>query len=149
MGPPSAGVPTRPESPAPAPPPGRALRALRLGVAGSVVIFAMANPWLSWPCPLRTVLHVPCPTCGMTRATLCLCTLDFAGAARLHPLVFVTLPVLALASALEAHGYVQYARWGTVARHRGVSRALTALLVVLLALWIARFFGALGGPAPI
>lgn len=149
MSPSSAGVPTRPESPAPASPPGRALRALRLGVAGSVVILAMVNPWFSWPCPLRTVLHVPCPTCGMTRATLCLCALDLAGAARIHPLVFLTLPVLTWALALESYGYVQYARWGGATRHRGVSRALTLLLVLLLALWIARFFGALGGPVPI
>ncbi len=85
----------------------------------------------------------------MTRATLCLCALDVAGAARLHPLVFLTLPTLFWALALEGYGYVQYARWGGAARHRAVSRALTVLLVLLLVLWIARFFGALGGPVAI
>jgi hypothetical protein len=130
-------------------PAGRTGRLARVVALGGVLLFVVGNPWLSWPCPLASLLHVPCPTCGMTRASLRLFALDFAGAARLHPLVFVTLPLLVAVVALEAHGYVQSAQWGAATRRRSVSIALTLFLVAHLALWLARFLGAFGGPVPL
>lgn len=47
-------------------------------------------------CPIKALLGVPCPGCGMTRAVLALLRLDFAGAASMHPLVFLLPAVLLL-----------------------------------------------------
>lgn len=39
-------------------------------------------------CQLKELTGMPCPGCGMTRAVLCLLSLDFSGAFAWHPLVF-------------------------------------------------------------
>lgn len=38
-------------------------------------------------CPLKRFLGIPCPTCGSTRAVLCLLRCDFHSAFQLQPLV--------------------------------------------------------------
>ena len=38
------------------------------------------------PCPVRWLLGVPCPTCGMTRSALALLLLDFRTSFYYHPL---------------------------------------------------------------
>ena len=45
-------------------------------------------------CPIRFFTGISCPGCGMTRAVLALCRLDFALAFEMHPLV-ILLPVAA------------------------------------------------------
>ena len=44
-------------------------------------------------CPILTFCHVPCPTCGMTRALFSLLKLDFAGYLHYNP---AALPFAAL-----------------------------------------------------
>lgn len=44
-------------------------------------------------CPFRWLTGIPCPACGITRAYLSFCSLDFRGAFLNHPL-FWLLPVL-------------------------------------------------------
>ncbi len=46
-------------------------------------------------CPVRRMLGIPCPGCGMTRAVRALFCGDLAGAFAWHPLVW-TLPLIAL-----------------------------------------------------
>lgn len=45
-------------------------------------------------CPMHQMLGIPCPGCGMTRATVDLLELHFADAWHMHPLVFVVVPVV-------------------------------------------------------
>jgi hypothetical protein len=100
-------------------------------------------------CPVRLVLHVPCPSCGLTRATLLALTGHEREAFAMHPLVFVIVPALGLIVALECLAYVKTGRWGQVTKERWATRTMTALVVILVAVWMARFFGAFGGPAPV
>jgi hypothetical protein len=98
-----------------------------------------------WRCPVAALLGVPCPGCGLTRAVLALVAGDIDGAMRLHPLA----PVLVVFGLwLAARELVAVARpgvrrmcWG--GREEGLSALLCGCLI---ALWIARFFGAFGGP---
>jgi hypothetical protein len=103
-----------------------------------------------WPCPLLLLTGLPCPTCGLTRATrLALLHLDFAGATRMHPLWFVIDPIVGGLFLAEAMGF---ARTGAVGATRPLfaSRAFCGLLVavgiVTLAVWGLRFAGYFGGP---
>jgi len=107
-------------------------------------------------CPMAGVLGVPCPGCGLTRATLSLLRGDVRGAFHLHPLVFVLSPLFSWAMLSVAWNYVRGPRprtspvelrpWHTA---RWVNFAGGALLVTTLALWGVRFLGFFGGPVPV
>ncbi len=104
-------------------------------------------------CPLASVLGVPCPGCGLTRATLCLAHGDLKHALELHPLVLVLAPLFIWAASSAAIGYVRGPRGARPVRLWLASRTVTALasllLLATLGLWGARFFGYFGGPVPV
>jgi hypothetical protein len=82
----------------------------------------------------------------MTRAVRMLVRGEWRSAYRLHPLVFLVAPALL---GWGGFGSICYIRYGTSQREqhgtwreRGVG--LLALAMVLV--WVARFFGACGGP---
>ncbi|AKF07759.1 DUF2752 domain-containing protein [Sandaracinus amylolyticus] len=100
-------------------------------------------------CPTRLMFGVPCPGCGLTRATLAILQLDFAAMWRLHPMAPVMTPIVAWFLSkpiLEELGWIPKHRvfvrvpnvvWGT-------------LLVMFFGLYVARLGGLLGGlPDPI
>lgn len=58
--------------------------------AAFALVFAF---YLVCRCPFKFFFGVPCPGCGMLRATLSLLKLDFSAAFGFHPLVFLMLPV--------------------------------------------------------
>ena len=51
-----------------------------------VLLAAAAALSLLWGCPLRQLVGIGCPLCGVSRALLRVLRLDFAGAFTLHPL---------------------------------------------------------------
>jgi len=117
------------------------------GIFGSIVLFRL--PF----CPLASVLGVPCPGCGLTRATLALAHGELQHALELHPLVLVLAPLFIWAMSSAAIGYVRGPRRAGPARVWLASRTVTALASVLmfvtLGVWGARFFGYFGGPVPV
>jgi len=116
-------------------------------LVGLALLFAFTP--LSWPCPTATLFGVPCPMCGMTRATRLLLHGDVAGATHMHPLWPVILPAIAIAMMAEVVGYARTGAWGK-ARTLRASRPIAITIVALLvAVWVARFFGAFGGPVPV
>jgi len=102
---------------------------------------------LEWRCPLRALAGIPCPTCGMTRATSLVLRGDFAGATALHPLVWLVVPVIAAFVLVEAAGYARTRTWATYRRVPGMRAVMLATAAALFVVWVARFFGAFGGPA--
>ncbi len=104
-------------------------------------------------CPLASVTGIPCPGCGLTRATLALLHGDVHGAYALHPLVFVLSPLFIVAVGNAAVGFVRGPRVGHRSNPWFASRQATwlasLLLVATLGVWGVRFFGYLGGPAPV
>lgn len=104
-------------------------------------------------CPLASVLGVPCPGCGLTRATLALAHGNWQHALELHPLVFVLAPLFIWAMASAAIGYVRSPRGAQPVRLWIASRTVTVLASLLmlatLGLWGARFLGYFGGPVPV
>jgi hypothetical protein len=91
-------------------------------------------------CPVGSLAGVPCPGCGLGRAAIALVRGEWAEALSLHPAAPIALPALfALATAQATAAIAQ--------KHaRALSRAAAALLVLLVAIWLARFLGAFGGP---
>lgn len=113
------------------------------------VIVALRLPF----CPLASVLGIPCPGCGLTRATLALAHGDLKHALELHPLVFVLAPLFIWAMSSAAISYVRGPSAARPARHWLATRTVTALasllLLATLGVWGARFLGYFGGPVPV
>lgn len=137
------GVPRAPRS-------SRARRVLfvALGVAAFAGIVFFQIPI----CPTATFLGIPCPGCGLTRATLELAHGHLGAAVALHPLSPVLSPLFAWLTAKAAIDYVRgsAAKSGDDAkRARWTARLGAALLIALLGVWVLRFFGVFGGPVPV
>lgn len=109
-------------------------------------------------CPWAGLLGWPCPGCGLTRAVLALLDGRFALAWRLHPLVYVVLPC---AAGFAVKAIVDMTTRGRVAdsggedrashrrRERLVSVVAGVGLALVVGVWVARGFGAFGGPVPV
>lgn len=102
-------------------------------------------------CPTRHLFGIPCPGCGLTRATLALFRGELAAAMALHPMVLVILPILGwmlLRACLVSAGFLGRTSIDPLSR---VPRAgWLILVVVMLGIWTARLSGGLGGhPDPL
>ena len=104
-------------------------------------------------CPMAGLLGIPCPGCGLTRATLALVRGDLPAAYHFHPLVFVLAPLYIGLLATAAWEFVS----GPVPNRaplfdvtsRRATLAAATLLVLVVGVWGARFLGFFGGPVPV
>jgi hypothetical protein len=119
--------------------------------AGAIALAAgvLATGWFR--CPMAAILHLPCPACGSTRAALALMRLDFAEAFRFNPVAPIVIAALGL-MAIRAVALV-FVEGNASRLDEGVGRIFTRVMIigtlVQVVVWIARFFGALGGPCPV
>jgi hypothetical protein len=107
---------------------------------------AVAIVAVGWKCPVLLVAGVPCPTCGVTRAFLLALHGDVVGATRMHPLMWLAVPVTLLFLGAELLGYARTRTWGGSRRIPLSNVLMLGTAVLLFALWIARFAGYFGGP---
>jgi hypothetical protein len=124
-------------------------RAVRLLLVGAALTLAIATKIPL--CPVAIVAHQPCPGCGLTRATLAAFRGDFHTAYHFHPLVFVATPVVIVMFAYNSLSYVRTGLWSASEKLSGrwINAGWITLGVAMIALWIARFLGAFGGPVPV
>jgi len=132
---------------------GRA-RALRTAALVAFVWTIAALPFLAGVvrCPTAQLFHFPCPGCGMTRALKLLAEGDLRASLAMHPLAVPTaLSQVALAAATVAASLAFGAPWSLLRAWWGrVAVGFVAFVIAAdLVLWIARMFGALGGPVPV
>ena len=126
--------------------------AKRVGKLATLVALFLAFaliPQVPSVCPTARIFHVPCPSCGLTRAARAVLHGDLAGATHLHPLWWVVLPGLGLLFALEAVTYLRTGSFGKWTSHPVTGRATVVVACLLLLVWGARAFGAFGGPVAV
>jgi hypothetical protein len=117
----------------------RPVAALLAGVAG--VQLALVSGGISgWPCPLLHGLGIPCPGCGLSRASLELLHGDWQAALTRHafaPVVLAGLAMIGVASLLPDRFRLPLAEGvARLERRTGLS---ALLLVGLVLYWIARW----------
>jgi fermentation-respiration switch protein FrsA (DUF1100 family) len=100
-----------------------------------------------WPCPFATLLGIPCPGCGLTRAAWALLQGEWRRALALHPLSPLLVPVVAGLGLVLMAGEVRGAPATALVRWQ--VGLLWALCAGLLGVWLSRFAGAFGGPVPV
>jgi hypothetical protein len=94
-------------------------------------------------CPMAGLCAVPCPSCGLTRATIALLHGDLRRSLLVHPgaipvLIYLALGVLGLTQGRNSAVWL-----------RGMTIGGMALVAGLTLLWILRFFGYFAGPVPV
>ena len=109
-----------------------------VGAAAAAVVYPTVHrlTGLGWPCPLRTVTGIPCPTCGMTTAATSLADGRLHDALAANPFILVLVAgtaVMAAVVALRAAGLLAPPR-PLDARWRRPLRA--ALVVLFAASWL-------------
>jgi hypothetical protein len=136
----------------------RALVLLGIAAAGALFVTSHAPA-----CPMAAMLGIPCPGCGLTRATLAAVQGDLQQALALHPLVFLVTPIYTLIMGWIALSYLRGPRTGervqtlgppaTSSSHPRVMKLVTiagiALVALMFGVWVARFMGYFGGPVPV
>lgn len=108
-------------------------------------------------CPFAGVFGIPCPGCGLTRATLDALEGHLGQALRMQPLVFFVAPIYLGAIAKWSLDYVRGPRRGPRrppsrwrrAFDRSIGPFAAALALGLIAVWAARWCGYFGGPVPV
>lgn len=119
----------------------------RLGIALLPLLAVVLALWSGLAsCPNRALTGVPCPGCGLTRATLALCSGHLVEALHWHPLVPLMLPLIAfliVRSMLIGAGLIGPSAWQV----RVPKWLFVAFGVLVLAVWLARLAGQLGGPS--
>lgn len=125
-----------------------AILALVLGALGVAI-------WSDFPlCPMAGTFGVPCPGCGLTRATLALLHGDVRAALHFHPLVglmaplfvgFVGTAVLELLRTPAIPARRSRVNWNG----RGLTVVAVLLLTATVGVWLLRFAGYFGGPVPV
>jgi hypothetical protein len=104
-------------------------------------------------CPTALVFGIPCPGCGLTRATLALSHGDVRAALGFHPLAPLLVPLVAWVFGKALVDYVRGAPPAPPARAWWARRTAvwlaSALFVLLVGVWLARFAGYFGGPVAV
>ncbi|MBK8256008.1 MAG: DUF2752 domain-containing protein [Polyangiaceae bacterium] len=124
-------------------------RALRLALIAAALAGAV---YTKIPlCPFAFLTRHPCPGCGLTRASIAMIAGDVHTAAHLHPLVFLVTPIIAIMFGYNSYSYVRFGKWFASERFNSplFNAAWIIIGALMIALWIARFFGAFGGPVPV
>lgn len=96
-------------------------------------------------CPCKLLYHIPCPGCGVTRATILAFKGDFCGALRLNPNVILSVlflvgyPILVLFDLMTGKSQLNYiyALINDVFKKKA---ALVIVLVIELIIWIHNIY---------
>jgi hypothetical protein len=92
-----------------------------------------------WPCPFLGATGLPCPGCGLTRATLALARGDLGASLSAHafaPVLLFSLAAFAVAAFLPQRQRESFA--GFAERLERRTRASALLLAALLLYWLVR-----------
>ncbi len=106
---------------------------------------------MDWPiCPSRILLGVPCPGCGLTRASSAMVSGELGAMLRFHPLAPLVTPLVLFVIGRSILVYAGAIDPGFDPLRKVPNRVWGGFVVLLIGLWVARAFGLFGGlPDPL
>lgn len=128
------------------------LRILLWALVVGPLFFSLFTDFVA--CPSARMFNQPCPGCGLTRATMAALHGHLGEAFHMHPLFFLAAPFNALALIygswlLLAPKRFQPSNEKLFSAGKRIGQAYIVISILLTVLWVARFFGAFGGPVPV
>ena len=93
------------------------------------------------PCVARTLFHLPCPGCGLTRSLTALWQADIVSSFRYHPLglpLFLFCSIFLLGALCPSSWSRLQIPLGQLSRVLLQNSVLAGLLVLLVAIWLIR-----------
>ncbi|MBZ0122044.1 MAG: DUF2752 domain-containing protein [Sandaracinaceae bacterium] len=97
-------------------------------------------------CPTRLMFGIPCPGCGLTRASVALLSGDLVAMLRFHPLAPILGPLVAWEFGMPLLVELGLVKKAWLERMpKGPKYWAHVLAVALFGLWGLRLFGLLGG----
>ena len=118
---------------------GAAAKILKNAAALALFLALLALYAVFFGCPIKQLVGLPCPGCGMTRGCLSILRLDFSAAAHWHPLCFI-VPPLGLMYVLKDTGLGR--------RFWSCAPLLAGLIVLIMAVYIWRMAAMFPDAAP-
>jgi hypothetical protein len=121
-------------------------------IALAVVIPLSLAVWQRWPlCATAGIFGIPCPGCGLTRATLAALRGDWSTAWHTHPLFPLVAPIYVYLVVTLAYRFVAgpHAKRVSKRADRIVSLVAGVAIALLIMVWASRFLGAFGGPVAV
>ncbi len=121
----------------------RKIKFLNILGLGSITLFThrFINPFLfknDVSCVCKGVTGIPCPSCGLTRASIAVLNNDYSKAWEMHPLIFF-LPFFALIAAfLHFKGY-----------KKSLQILMIIILIAFILVWLIRMFFMFPNTAPL
>jgi uncharacterized membrane protein len=85
----------------------------------------------------------------MTRAAGLALTGHFADATHMHPLWFLVLPLVGYVIVVDSIAYLRGEWKQSVLERASTAPVALGVVALMVVVWIARFFGVFGGPAPV
>ncbi len=130
------------------PAPGAIARAGFVASASAALLVVLALPVKL--CMVATLLHIPCPGCGLSRAAFAMARGDVTRALDFHPLSIVIVPMVAWIAGAQALHYVRTgSAWPAGRLGKWTEGLVAAMAVLLIVVWVARLCGAFGGPVAV
>ena len=128
---------------------GTVRRALIVLAIIAALTAAVSQRWTL--CATAGIFGIPCPGCGLTRATLAALQGDWATAWHLYPLFPLVAPIYIYLVVTLGFRFVAGARAKPVSKRtdRVVSILAGVAIVLVILVWASRFLGAFGGPVPV
>ena len=116
-------------------------QATRLAIVGGAALHCslVLAGLPSWNCPIRDNLGIPCPGCGLSRATTALLQGDVETSFSYHafaPLFLIAFGLILVATVLPPTSQSRFIRW--VEQAERYTGATAILLVVFVFYWLAR-----------
>jgi hypothetical protein len=130
----------------------RAGTARRALIALAIAIPVAAAVWQGWPlCATAGIFGIPCPGCGLTRATLAALRGDWSTAWHLQPLFPLVAPIYVYLVVALGYRFVAGPRAKPASKRvdRVISVVAAVAVALLIVVWASRFIGAFGGPVPV